>query len=101
MNKQTKHTPGPWKLSTKRYEGKRGVMMATETPGLNILVADVLEDADARLIAAAPYLLKTAIEALQIWDDLYSGMCQKEGDEGEREVFGALRSAIREAQGEG
>ena len=54
------------------------------------------QEANARLIAAAPELLDAAEGCLQIFDDLY----HSSADPGEIKIFGLLRKAIAKAKGE-
>lgn len=57
----TKHTPGPWYTTAKG--NKYQAQIAQEPTGKTISVTYTGNDADARLIAAAPDLL-AALEAL-------------------------------------
>jgi hypothetical protein len=87
------HTPGPWKVS-RRYDvyqdtqtpGVGGTFIAT-TKGVSELPESVNEvcEADAKLIAAAPELLK-ALQDILIFD---SALSQENA-----------RAAIRKATGE-
>ena len=70
----TKHTPGPWKIGTPPPNGEQtvgtdqGLMVAVATTG-----AGVQTKANARLIAAAPDLLRFLVEArttLEAWKDV-------------------------------
>ena len=88
------HTPGPWKVS-RRFDvyqdtqtpGVGGTFIAS-TKGVSELPESVNEvcEADARLIAAAPELLK-ALQDILIFD---SALSQENA-----------RAAIRKATGEG
>ena len=61
--KQTKHTPGPWRIGTPGPNGcytvgtKRGLMTAMITHSINHADQAVEATANANLIAAAPELL--------------------------------------------
>ena len=58
----TKHTPGPWIVSNETSAYMQGTIVTCKND--TIEVAGAWEAEDARLIAAAPDLLK-ALEALQ------------------------------------
>jgi len=60
------HTPGPWDINPMRTVDGQFIVCAGEGHGYGV-VADVLAEADARLIAAAPDML-AALEAHQIWE---------------------------------
>lgn len=101
-----KHTPGPWKYSFESIDlawaivtDSNGNIIAnvnSETgPDLPPLVSTKMPQiANARLIAAAPVLLK----ALQIASN-YMADDLDEGDETEMRVFNAIRAALAEAEG--
>jgi hypothetical protein len=79
----TKHTPGPWYVGSGTYEGRNiySVASVTDDEGFTYqpIVASVEDDgikcwsANARLIAAAPDLLRYLKEArrtLEMWKDV-------------------------------
>lgn len=60
MTETVKHTPGPWRVRevTKLHADGSTTLEAHEVRGGNrVIVVDVTEEADARLIAAAPEML--------------------------------------------
>jgi hypothetical protein len=73
-----KHTPGPWIYRWSK--DANGFLVGTETgpgehnwPGnqVGVYTADVLREADARLIAAAPDLfeaIQRALKEIEMWD---------------------------------
>ena len=103
-NKQTgrkegTHTPGPWTVCGPRIE-------AHDRDGLPFAIAEVWsgtrttprEDADARLIAAAPELLEAANLALRAIDP--TGESKKDDVGGPLFLSAkALRAAIAKAEG--
>ena len=79
----TKHTPGPWYVGSGTYEGRNIYSTASVTDGEGFtyqpVVATAEDDevacwaANARLIAAAPDLLRYLKEArrtLEMWKDV-------------------------------
>lgn len=79
----TKHTPGPWYVGSGTYEGRNiySVASVTDDEGFTYqpIVASAEDDgikcwdANARLIAAAPDLLRYLKEArrtLEMWKDV-------------------------------
>ena len=58
----TKHTPGPWFSEKGFRDGTWKVFEITDNQGL--LLAEVIKNGDARLIAAAPDLLAVLEELL-------------------------------------
>lgn len=61
----SKHTPGPWTVNGCRVEATSGAMVAGVFDGTNANVTDRdAEQANARLIAAAPELLESLESAL-------------------------------------
>lgn len=62
---KTKHTPGPWHLIETASMMKNGdvtIMLANKSPHIHGILYGVKNDADLRLIAAAPEML----EALEL-----------------------------------
>lgn len=72
---QSKHTPGPWRQarSAKFFDivGADGVVVTEVTPASPILPEDV-QQANARLIAAAPTLLAALIAARLVYIDQHA-----------------------------
>jgi hypothetical protein len=66
----TQHTPGPWRIGTTPPNGEQtigtqqGLMVAVATTGANTPT-----EANARLIAAAPYLLDAVREFLDMTEE--------------------------------
>ena len=99
------HTPGPWRvegdhLSQKDIVSIDEFVVAQTVGGLE----DGEEDANARLIAAAPDLLAAA-ENLISWDAVTCHICQ--GENGEHEAMmlsgvpcpvGVLQNAVAKAR---
>lgn len=85
---ETKATPGPWEVAT-----SRDVWSAVIAPGVATICMEIENDADARLIAAAPDLL-AALKWYVEHDDT---------DESEYYMAGqnAARAAIAKAEGGG
>src|SRR5690554_4275769 len=95
----SKHTPGPWFINRESedvIEGKLSIESVNAETKLSYFIAQVDEcksqEANARLISAAPELL----EALEAITDLY------DTDEGCRSLqeYQAARAAIAKATGE-
>jgi hypothetical protein len=75
-----KHTPGPWKIRAKRLGSVVMIDAAPHVPGViaqvcattgedgTNLTADVRNEANARLIAAAPDLLASLREFVALYD---------------------------------
>lgn len=104
MTNTAQHTPAPWEI-----EGQHPWTITCPVAGLEDhpdrprgSVATVGYLPNARLIAAAPELLEAAMDALEVWDDLYSHTCDPDpdGDADEIACFEALRAAIEKATGQ-
>ena len=104
----TKHTPGPWGVDDAGGEAPFGVFAEdgdavcylTENPMGGLGLREYAEDqANARLIAAAPDLLKAAKDALESLTEC--GPHRSEGLDCEAcgESIAALRAAISAAEG--
>lgn len=64
-----KHTPGPWKITHTALNGYR--VSDSTGWGVAVVLKDTNDDANARLIAAAPdmfELLERTIKRLEQWD---------------------------------
>ena len=96
---ETKHTPGPWKASYDRYERKHSFVGDGMWFGkISWTVTSDRNEADARLIAAAPELL----DALQHLSDVYEHIWVKMSDGEMAIVRGAWEvaaAAIAKAEG--
>ena len=96
------HTPGPWRISKyseTAVQAKDGRGVAS-TGGFQSSVADEnpTNQANARLIAAAPDLLKAAKTMLQYYDAFVE---DKTAFPGETEMYAdPLRAAIAKAEGQ-
>ncbi|NBW22341.1 MAG: hypothetical protein EBR82_81765 [Caulobacteraceae bacterium] len=93
--KNTKHTPGPWKLDdvSDFIRGPRGVYIAElcDANSDRVQVHGPRFEANARLMAAAPDLLEAceaAFNCLDLLGEEYSG------------TAGILAQAIRKAKGD-
>lgn len=96
---ETKHTPGPWEVGTRRlvHNGKYGIAQVIRTSD-GTLGSDERAMADARLIAAAPDLLASAKELSRRAASIYiSGLSGHEADV-LRTAFDALDAAIAKAE---
>lgn len=103
-----KHTPGPWKIITRTDDEGRVIIgedgrpysIRQATPGdAPWPVADCSTEADAKLIAAAPYLLAALSLSIEVFDLAYS----RAENRTERDVIAARRdnalAAIKKATG--
>jgi len=63
----TTHTPGPWYEMTKGENNYQSAI-CEETTGKTVALTYTSNDADARLIAAAPALLAALKETLELFD---------------------------------
>lgn len=88
-----KHTPGPW---THNPEADRGTVYAGGYPVATVEKDDEHLDGNARLIAAAPAMLETLIEAERFLTDSWPG-----GDDfcPHAVALRAVREAIAQAEG--
>ena len=111
MSTDTKHTPGPWKVS----RDTRTIFASTEGAGVLIRgveqtipqIAHVIgngfaatleeQKANARLIAAAPDLLSACRDVLEALDDRYDGAADSKYLWAGRHID-ALRNAIANAE---
>jgi len=93
MTTENKHTPGPW-YAESGHEQRNGQLYWQVTDGNDAIMQNQFcwcqgsQEANARLIAAAPDLLK-ALEIALVWLDY----------EGKYDVQG-IRSAIAKARGQ-
>ena len=122
---ETKHTPGPWEFDSGKDGGSRYQIINGQLPkGINgdfgYPVADTMnrhhciapeeDEANARLIAAAPELLEALRQMVLLFDDAREGCLllaradHKPMTNGDQEVidkaFIAAEAAIRKAKGE-
>jgi hypothetical protein len=92
----TKHTPGPWKVNATPHSSNQDwVVLDSGTNGRNKRVCAVYSDndeADARLIAAAPELLEALIGLLDEVNDM-SGRCGWMGNGFRAKAHAALAKA--------
>ena len=86
---QTKHTPGPWALST----DARGYDIVTGADGSLVLKSTICMTTDAALIAAAPELLAALRHLLEDAVALNMGESDRSG------VLAEARAAIARATG--
>ena len=89
MNAQ--HTPGPWSWSFESIDQEWAIVMSK---GGNIVAnvnLDTRQEANARLIAAAPDML-AALKAFAAWDQCWPGNINLEG------VCEVARAAIAKAE---
>jgi uncharacterized protein (DUF427 family) len=93
------HTPGPWYEMTKG-ENKYQSSICQEATGKTIAVTYTSNDADARLIAAAPDLLqalKDELQALFTWS--YASPLHKDVKQGIAISIDKIERAIAKAEG--
>lgn len=80
---ETKHTPGPWRASRDRLSGNHGIVGdGMWFAKISWTVRDDRNEADARLIAAAPELLDAAnlaMEGIEVVDLLVASI-EKHGN---------------------
>lgn len=101
---ETQHTPGPWRIENdtdgERFHIVGGALGSVVTTIDYLREPDSEEEANARLIAAAPLLLK-ALEQLVL-----AASAIRDGERDEMALAGyawaddVARAAIREARGE-
>ena len=100
MSEELKHTPGPWSI---RQESVWSVGTDHEMTALVYGCTDTEEEANARLIAAAPDLLEALKLAQSAVADFHSGMNTTRPSEETRErnerILGSIRAAIAKAEG--
>lgn len=91
MNTTSKSTPGPWQVYKDQILGRviKYFVVYSKTGEQPIVIGDVSNEADARLIAAAPELLEACEAALGLADAM------SEGD-----LYDQLKAAIAKAKGE-
>lgn len=89
------HTPGPWVIQDDDALPTDGLIRIQSRPGSAFIVVskdpfheDAEQEANARLVAGAPNLLKVAKEVLSHWDD-WSDMY---------DVMAKLRTAINKVE---
>jgi len=87
----SKHTPGPWKFGKDGAIEHNNVQIYIDGADGTLIVYGQVKDADARLIAAAPDLL----ESLKDMVDLVELMCPFDGPQQRK-----ARAAIARATGE-
>lgn len=91
----------PWRAEKNEITGARNVVDAQDCEIAQVFGDTENNDERAQLIAAAPALLQAGAEALDIWDDCYSGTCYENSEDDKHEIatFEALREAIEAAGG--
>ena len=93
---ETKHTPGPWVVKSARsgfyVESQFDVIV--DSLDVSGRYGAIDDEANARLIAAAPELLEAAINVAQWWDSDNKISPKASG------VIDRLRAAIAKAKGE-
>lgn len=91
----SKHTPGPWKLSHTRIQGFR--VSDSTGWGVAVVLKDTNDEANARLIAAAPQMLEAleAVAPFLHWLDQEQGI-HLAGDM----LHGNILAVIKAAKGE-
>lgn len=87
----SKHTPGPWDWDGSVLDEDREII------GAGLCVARVYEDADARLIAAAPKMLETLKRLVREFDE--SDFWSTVGSDRWRHEAAQARATIAEAEG--
>lgn len=96
----TKHTPGPWALDDESIyaPGGEGWKQVAEIPNWRTNPGEVLtpeDNANARLIAAAPDMLE-ALQALANWGPFQNGYAP---DDAFSKIQSMTRAAIAKATG--
>ena len=110
MSTTTQHTPGPWHIGSGNGEGSifaENGRMRLETGGTtlyaichNVSTWNIDEDeANARLIAAAPQMLEALRSALEAMGDTYDARdaAGTEGDQLREQIAEAITAATGEA----
>ena len=104
----TKHTPGPWMLDTGVRGGDAYVLALENGDVVDIAsvhhrVSDEQTDANARLFAAAPYLLNAAQQALDALEAVCAAPAHEVRHAPSWAITGgalvSLRAAIAKAEG--
>lgn len=100
-NNALKHTPGPWKLGYSETFGHQ-VLIQTEYPcdSTRIILAQSHNEANARLIAAAPDLLEACKALLEEWKSRTAMIESCDLTEEEDRAVELAESAITKATGE-
>jgi hypothetical protein len=107
------HTPGPWRVHGDMHivtdEDRKNVAMVYETRDFSCAPGRSVMDANARLIASAPYLLQACTVALEHVAELQEAwrtgaITEHDGKGGTRsnlnsDVLAWLRKAIEKAEG--
>jgi hypothetical protein len=90
----SEHTPGSWRVEKAHdlwAEIRSGYGLS------NFMIADCVNPANARLIAAAPDLLEALEFMLSVFNETYPDVAD---DEEDREAWAKARAAIKKATGE-
>ena len=85
------HTPGPWVIAVTEWDGQHNIKVIASEASCDH-IAEVIDDADARLITAAPELLTAAI--------LIVDAAVTDADDDWERALGITRGAIAKARGE-
>ena len=97
------YTSGPWKASLAVVSNAPSVYVVTNGKWGAPNIAQVAEEANARLIAAAPEMLKALQAAeeylMQQHGDCVDPSCDCEGNDEGKEVVTTIRNAILKAKG--
>jgi hypothetical protein len=100
MTNENKHTPGPWEL-LEEMDGRHELMSSEGDWIATINTFSVVDEANARLIAAAPELLEALVIALPLVEASY---LDHEGSANGDAIFGALeviKAILAKAEGRG
>jgi hypothetical protein len=103
---KSKHTPGPWRAQPREgFEGQWEVVSTCKTGRLIAAAAPHIDgdpdEANARLIAAAPELLKALVDLMRVMPVLPEAAKTIRGIEQQYDAANrAARAAIAKAKGE-
>lgn len=93
MTKKRNYNPGPWTLDQGQIRDREGWALASVPLG----IGDETDQANGRLMAAAPELLEAALKMLDILENMTTAEFSRGADKEGRE---ALAAAIKAAIGD-
>lgn len=94
----SKHTPGPWR-ATQHHDDSWTVRTDLGANALAHVTVGKNDDADARLIAAAPEMLEALTKVARFMDERF-GRGEAEYDARVGPVYRAVRYALARVEGE-
>lgn len=92
----SKHTPGPWKTTHSEVNGYR--VSDSTGWGVAVVLKDTNDEANARLIAAAPQMLEALEELVELKDHRHS-LPVEIYQESREKAWNKCRAAIAAAKG--